>query len=865
MRGNSGAAQATTEQTVTGMENSQPITGKMDMLANIPEELRQERQWLIWKSVPVPGKPKPNKVPMNPSTGHPAATNNPRTWNPFEDAVEFYSEWAGFEHSHVDGKTGAVIEGKIKGVGFVFSRDDDYVGIDLDNCVNDSGTLQSWAADIVESIKSYTEFSPSRTGLHIITKGAIPSCFKNGNVEAYDHGRYFTFTGDVYQNRGTIHKLQKQLTAFHQKYSGKTAKVKKSHVPLSVVGMAAGTLDSSAVLERAFRSKKGEQIRAMLGDDLCGHPSASERDLALCGHLVWFCGNVPDGEKFRVVDQIIRENAVFRDKWDAVHRPVDNATYGRMTIETAIAGTKGCYQSRNDRSLKDTESTSDAMGRADLSIQDIISAAYDDQKGCADLFIQLNKGLFCYDHAADLWYRFEGHHWMSEDIGEPVKAVDHVQILFQQAAAEIGGEVIITAELKKNTPDEVEQEKLNSRVKSLQVTEKNLKALIKKLSALHFRKQVVEFSAQGSGTLGINGAQWDGQPWALACKNGIVDLKSGELRIGRPEDYIKSPCPTEYKSNAECPRFHKFLSEIFGEDQGLVAFVQRVIGMGLIGSSFQKQYLIVLSGQGRNGKDTLLSIVGHVLGSHLAGPIAPEMLLDNGKFGHRSSSGPSPDIMRLRGLRIAWASETSQGRRFDAGKAKMITGGGSVVGRPPYGRHEIEFEQSHLIFLLTNSRPHAPVDDYAFWKRICNIPFTQSFVDDPQASNEHKVDKDILAKMGKEAPGILRWMVEGCLAYQRDGLNQPEAVQRANEDYRRSEDTLQDFIDDKCFVDQKESCRASSLYQRYKSWASDGGSKPMSQTAFGQQMAQRGFVKRRSNGWIYDGIGLTVKEQGCLN
>ena len=93
----------------------------------------------------------------------------------------------------------------------------------------------------------------------------------------------------------------------------------------------------------------------------------------------------------------------------------------------------------------------------------------------------------------------------------------------------------------------------------------------------------------------------------------------------------------------------------------LISFVQVVIGMALIGISSQKQYLIILSGAGRNGKDTLIAIINYVLGSYLSGPIAPELLLDQGKFGRRASGAPSADIMRLRGLRLAWVSETSQG------------------------------------------------------------------------------------------------------------------------------------------------------------------------------------------------------------
>ena len=135
--------------------------------------------------------------------------------------------------------------------------------------------------------------------------------------------------------------------------------------------------------------------------------------------------------------------------------------------------------------------------------------------------------------------------------------------------------------------------------------------------------------------------------------------------------------------------------------------------------------------------------------------------------------------MALRGRRIAWASETNEGRRLDSGRVKLLTGGGFLVGRAPFGKREIAFPQSHTLFLLTNSKPHAPSEDYALWKRLKLLPFAVSFVDDPREPNERKADKGLVDKLKGEAPGVLAWLVRGCLEWQRRELDPPEIVQAA--------------------------------------------------------------------------------------
>ena len=168
---------------------------------NIPDELINLPQWLAWKLVPHPDPDKKDmKVPINIHTGNGASTTNPSAWATFREVQAFLDEWQGHEHSHIDKQIGE-LTGKVAGPGFVFSKDDPYTGIDLDNCIDEHGHLVKWARLITENLNSYTEISHSEKGVHIIIKGKKPegSSCKKGDIECYDQARFFAMTGKIYR------------------------------------------------------------------------------------------------------------------------------------------------------------------------------------------------------------------------------------------------------------------------------------------------------------------------------------------------------------------------------------------------------------------------------------------------------------------------------------------------------------------------------------------------------------------------------------------------------------------------------------------------------------------------------------------
>jgi putative DNA primase/helicase len=225
--------------------------------------------------------------------------------------------------------------------------------------------------------------------------------------------------------------------------------------------------------------------------------------------------------------------------------------------------------------------------------------------------------------------------------------------------------------------------------------------------------------------------------------------------------------------------------------------------------------------------------------------------------------------MTLRGLRMAFASETDEGRRFSPAQVKWLTGSDTLVGRHPYDKHEIYFEPTHTLFLQTNHRPHTSLsDDFAFWERMSLIEFTLSFVNrEPKAENERRGDPGLKEKLLQHKSGILAWMVKGCLEWQRHGLKQPDKVEASTQEYRKSENFLDSFLEDRCIIGDPAimSTKAAEIYDDYVDWNKRNNGEnawTASSTKFGTLMGKK-FERRKSSGIMkYLGVGLLADREG---
>jgi putative DNA primase/helicase len=336
----------------------------------------------------------------------------------------------------------------------------------------------------------------------------------------------------------------------------------------------------------------------------------------------------------------------------------------------------------------------------------------------------------------------------------------------------------------------------------------------------------------------------DPDPWLLNCQNGTIDLRSGELLEHRRADMITKETPVEYHEAAAAPTFEAFLETIL-PNEDIRSFVQRALGSAISGK-VRDDVLVIFHGGGANGKSTLVHAVMEALGEYAIAS-APDLLMSKGH------SHPT-ELADLFGARLVSCMESEEGRRLNEGLVKQLTGRDRISARRM--REDFwQFDPTHTIILGTNHKPEVRGTDLAIWRRLKLVPFGVTI---PKAEQ----DKDLSEKLQSELPGILRWLVEGCLQWQANGLQEPDEVLAATDSYRSDMDTLAQFIEDSCTVHAGAQAPATPLWKHYTRWCDESGEKPLKQRAFGTRLGERGFESfkytdgphKDRKGWA--GIGL---------
>ncbi len=258
--------------------------------------------------------------------------------------------------------------------------------------------------------------------------------------------------------------------------------------------------------------------------------------------------------------------------------------------------------------------------------QRVLKALENNEEGDGKCLVEELKGTLCFNHFEHCWYRFNGSYWEKDLDDVAFASVGKIAELYKADA--------------KNHSEDI-RKKILKRVNSLQTEPR--------------RKRVLRFAAAGiDNSLGITGDEWDLDPWLLGCKNGVVDLKTGQFRKGQPQDYLRLVSQVEWKGiDTQAPRWEKFISEIFDKDEEVISYMQRLLGYSISGST-EKHILPVLCGKGRNGKSVLMEAVSYAVGP-LAISFQTDLILKQ-KWS-KSSSAASPEIVALKGVRLAWCSE----------------------------------------------------------------------------------------------------------------------------------------------------------------------------------------------------------------
>jgi putative DNA primase/helicase len=338
----------------------------------------------------------------------------------------------------------------------------------------------------------------------------------------------------------------------------------------------------------------------------------------------------------------------------------------------------------------------------------------------------------------------------------------------------------------------------------------------------------------------------DVNPWVLNCRNGTLDLATGELRPHDPAELLTKLAGGDFNPEATCELLDTFLHDATGGDAELEAFIQRAAGYTLVGNTAE-EVLFLIHGPGAAGKSTFLEAFKAALGDY-AITMNFEALLPRSAVG-----GATPDIARLAGQRFVCSIEVDQGKRLAEGLVKTLTGGDTITARPLY-REPFEFRPSHTFWLAANHAPTVREDDDGMWRRILRVPFEHPV---PRDQRDPQV-KALLQDPDFGRPALLAWAVKGCLDWRaRGGLDVPSTVWAATQAYREEMDPLRDFINDCCLIGPQFWAASSALMEQYVKWAHDNGiTHPIGPERLAQGLKARGVTKQgtRPRGWR--GIGL---------
>lgn len=326
--------------------------------------------------------------------------------------------------------------------------------------------------------------------------------------------------------------------------------------------------------------------------------------------------------------------------------------------------------------------------------------------------------------------------------------------------------------------------------------------------------------------------QLDADPWLLVVGNGTLDLRTGNMRPSDRDDLLTKAADVPWDPDASCPRFDAFLERVL-PDGDVRAFVQRAIGYSLTGLSVE-HVLLICHGNGANGKSTLMEAMLGLLGEHAA-PAPPRLLVVEKHSQHPTA------IADLHGRRLVVSQEVDEGHRLDEALVKQLTGGDRLTARRM--REDFwSFAPTHTLWLACNHRPVIRGTDEGVWRRVKLIPFEVTIPEDER-------DPHLGEKLNAELPGILRWAVEGCLAWQRDGLDPPKAITLATSEYRLDSDLIGQWLEERCIIDAACQARSTDLYADYLEWcAANGITKALSQKALAGKLRDKGF-DRTENRW----------------
>jgi P4 family phage/plasmid primase-like protien len=542
----------------------------------------------------------------------------------------------------------------------------------------------------------------------------------------------------------------------------------------------------------------------------------TQADMALAGELAYLTGS--DAER---MVRLMRESGL-------AHLRADDSDWHErkvpLTVRRAVANQKQWAFMARAQAAADGDCYTSLIDRTD--------------RGNANLLIRQANGTLRYVAETKQWLYWTGKRWQ----------LDEHEVFVSTRATEIAKHYLQEAQRLKNAG----REDLGEDVLKWATKCRNKKQLDDMIAL-----------ARKSENVPISITQLDRDSWLLGVENGVVDLRTGDLRAEAREDFVTKRCPFPFNPFAKAPRWEAFIAEISGAPipaargaggalipdsvgrftlrPALAHYLHKALGYSITGST-REQKLFLAIGAGSNGKNVVFEAVKRVLGNYARVLPAEALMATN-----RGADAERPTALAasLAGARFVLASETKDGQSLDVGLVKNHTGDREMTARR-MRENPFTFEITHKVWLMTNHRPALDHIDTAIRGRLHLVPFHRrwnrpgEFERDPLLPDG---DKELATQLAREAEGILAWLVRGAVLYQREGLPPPDEVVALTHEYVQEQDHFGRWLSTLHRCPANDGTFAAELFRQFCQWcASDGCAiEPRNPTAFGRALHSRGI------------------------
>lgn len=842
----------------------------------IPEPLRSARAWLVWRLIQKPEQKKPSKVPFY-ASGHPRGWPNGRPVDGRPtDAQPDAGQASPLDRSAMvtmDEARAACVRGGYTGIGFATFDDLGIVALDFDNVVQD-GEVRADVLDVVAG--SYAELSPSGTGVRAFFKGTLPSrkdTKGDPSIEFFGNTGFVTVTGNVLPGHAlfgwgdVVAEVTPAVRNLYVQRFGEPTVDAFSGAPGSDLMAIVPTLGWSLADARAVimdcdpGADRDHWVKALAALHHEFHGSDDALSLA---------------DEWSARGENYGGRADVEGRWRSFGKGRANPITGRWLMkwrdECAVHANLNAQRDTLARATQLIETAVDSLQlKADIArklqkllpedspaLTEIVSAFRDRYKeltdgatltptearaliapkaavlptvkahlplteiGLAARLLARHGQWLKYAFETSQWHAYANGHWrIASDVELEHLAVETVKALHHES---------------NEHPDTA---KFYSFCESSQ------------------RKKIIDAMiaiARSDPRVVVSIRDFDANPNLVGVQNGIYKIDTGELLAPDPTHLVTKTCGAPYYPDARAPLWVQSLLETFKGDTSMVDFFQRAVGYAICGQP-NEDVLLILFGNGANGKSTVLGVVRVALGQYAKAADASSFVTDGKNVA--SAGGPREDLLRLKGARLVYVNEPDEGGELREGMVKAMTGGDALTVRGLYSKTSVEIVPTWVAFMPTNHLPIIKGSDNGIWRRLMPVPFERNFESDPTIVKDPKREEKLLA----ELPGVLAWILHGATLYKKIGLAPPDSVKRARDSYRSNMDLLAEWLEECCDIGPAYTCESSLLWQSWEPFARARGITQYirSSIALGRKLDAR-FPAAKGTGGVRMRTGLRVRD-----